>query len=190
MLRLGGSLVSLLSRRGGGRDGQGAAEEVVAWANRAVEAGSYDPALCILAGETRPYYSSEVDDLLSAVLDSLRLPEPANQEELLDAEVLVVCDALNRNELQPNEALATVSQVIIDSYWSRRYGMWVDLVEDASVMAYGDAPFLVPGLTHDNLGAHIVRASQATLRDMARPSWLAAYLVLDRVDLRADTSAT
>lgn len=176
---LGSDLVVLLSRRGGGRTGNGRAEELVAWANRAIEAGLDDEVICILAGESGPLYSSEVDELVRRVLDQLNLPEPSTRDELLDAEMHIICGDVESGAIEPEVGLASVSQIVI---WNRplRFGDWLGLCEDVAIMEYGDHPVIIPGLNRENIGLHVRRIAQATLHALPRPDWLDSYVVLDQ----------
>lgn len=175
---LGPALLRLLRRRGGGRRGHGAAAELVAWARTALEAGLADGGLAILAAASPPYYSSEIDELLGATLDSLGLPEPEPLDALHDAGLLVTCRAILRGELAANAALDDIAWIIEEAGRPDRYAVWVDLVEAATLMSMGEAPIFVPTLTSESLEDHVRQAARGTLVEIPAPSWLPAYLSL------------
>jgi len=177
---LGAELIFLLGQRGGGRRGCGATEELVAWANRAVDADLEGASLAALAGQTAPLYPSEVDALFNAVLDELDLPEPAGHDELFDAELLVVCDGIVREESDVNTALQHASRVTIDAGFPRRYRQWMNLAEDVAIIAHGDRAAFTESLTSATVEDHIRRLARETLRALPSPPWLPPYLALGR----------
>ncbi|MCA9606766.1 MAG: hypothetical protein KC619_14270 [Myxococcales bacterium] len=177
--RVGRTLVRLLRRRGGGRRGHGAAEEAVAWAQSALEAGLTNRAVCILAAASPPYYSSEIDELFSTVLDALGLPEPEPIDALHDSSLLVICRAVLAGELAVGQALDDIAWILEDAGWPDRHAAWIALVEAGSLMALGEAQVFVPTLSAVSLGEHVRRAARETLSQFREPSWLPAYLSLD-----------
>ncbi|MEM6731336.1 MAG: hypothetical protein AAF658_07250, partial [Myxococcota bacterium] len=105
----------LLARRGGARTGHGRARELVKWANDAVEAGWSASAVVRLAGETAPFYSSEIDEAFIHLLDELELPEPPSFESLLIAELIIVSQSIVTGRLAAQDGLELVAQIVIDS---------------------------------------------------------------------------
>lgn len=93
--------------------------------------------------------------------------------------LIIACQRALSGDISPDELLSIAAQVVIDSIYARRFGGWVELVEDASIMAYGGGPYLVAGLTLQNLPEHILEAAKRTHEELRPPAWLPAYLALD-----------
>lgn len=184
---LGYPLLALLRRRGGGRRGTGASGALVAWANRAVENGLDGPAVCMLAGESRPYYSSEVDERFAAVLDELGVPEPAGPGEVQDACLRVMCERIVQGSVDLREALEELARLAFDAsspatepspsdpWWLR----WEDLLIDIEQMTlHGEPPVYVPTLRPNSVGEHVRQLARETLEQIPAPPWLGACLAL------------
>lgn len=84
------------------------------------------------------------------------------------------------HDVEPGDALNRAFQIVNDAMHPRRFGDWIELIEDAAIVAYGDHAVIVEGLTQDNVAEHVRRIARTTLETLTRPDWLPPYLAFGR----------
>jgi hypothetical protein len=146
------AIVRSAEYRGGAR-----AEEYVAWAQDALEAGHDSPALLRLAIEEPPFFTPDLRALFEAAVDELGL-EKISGEQALIIHAQDVARRLAAGELHPREAATLLSNIFPPDLAPRGFTDWY-LVHDCD---YCRESFAGPDRTLEQA----IRAEASKLRDV------------------------